>query len=212
MENITMRKVEISKILAWFGGIVLIISLIDLAGIIFPLRLSSPEWVYATTQGVITSILVPILSIVLLLCGSYFSSSSPNSKAILIGEKIVAIFTLILSLALFTNLVVFSLSLKAYETKVVSSIQSQQESVLTQLENIKKAPNFNIPENVYNNKVLEIKKAAEAQIKESKKSLLLKNIKSIAELLLYSIVSLIIGLIAFASAKLYSNKLKFANK
>ena len=210
--NNNLRNAEISKLLIAFGIIISIISLIDLFGIVFPLHLSNVEWVFNVTQGVISSVLAPLLSIVLLLCGFYFNKNSVSDKKILNLEKVVSIIAFGLGLLLIANLLIYSLSLKAYETKVVSSIQTQQETILQKITDIKKNPSLKIPENVYNAKVAEINKAATVQIKSAKKSLFVKNLKSIIELLLYSILSIVVSLIAFNSSKNNLLKLKFAKK
>lgn len=209
MENTNIRNTEVSKVLIWFGAIVLIISLIDLFVIVFPLHLSDPEWVFNVTQGVITSILAPILSIALLLCGFYFNKNAVTSKKLLNTEKFVGLMSLLFAIALFTNLIIYSLSMKAYETKLVSTIQTQQETVLKQLDAYKKSPQLNIPESVYKNKVDEINQAALNQIKGTKRALLKKNIKSIIEMILYIALTLVISIISYSSANLNCNKLKF---
>lgn len=212
METNTLRNAAVSKILIWFGIIIFIISSIDLLDIIIPLRLSSPEWVFGITQGIITSILVPALSIILALTGLYFAENSSTNKKSLLFEKFISIITFIIGLLLIANLLIYSLSMKSYETKVISSIQMQKEDTLNKINQFKKAPQFNIPDDVFNKKIAEINKAAEMQTKMAKKELLIKNVKSLIELFLYIALYLGIGKFAFDSAKNSSLKLKFANK
>jgi hypothetical protein len=207
-----IRNTEISKILIWFGVLVLIISLIDLFGIVFPFNLSEPGWIFSVTQRIITSMVAPILSIVLILCGFYFNKNSLASKKILIIEKFVSLLSLGLAIFLCANLIVYWPSLTPYEIKIVSSIQAQQQTVLRQLDSYKKSPQLNINEDAYKNKINEINQNALNQIKNTKNTLLLNYIKSIIELILYALLSLVLSIVSYRSAKLNSNKLKFAEE
>ncbi len=212
METTNLRNPEISKTFIYFGIIIFIISAIDLADIIIPLRLASPEWVFGVTQSIIASILVPALSLVLLLMGLYFADNSSANKKLLYFEKLVAIIAFIFGLLLVSNLLVYSLSMKAYETKVISSVKMQKDEVLNKIDQLKNTPKLNISQDVYTKKIAEINKAASEQIKFSQKEMLKKNVKTIIELLLYICLYLGIGQIAFSSARTSLLKFKFANK
>lgn len=212
METNNIRNTEISKIFIFFGIIIFIISAIDLADTVFPLGLASSEWVFGVTQTVIASILAPALSLIILLTGLYFANNSSVSKKLLHFEKLVGIISFIFGLALIANLLVYSLSMKAYETKMISSIKTQQEEILNKISQLKNTPKLNISEDVYNKKVAEINNAVAQQIKIAKKDLLKKNIKAIIELLLYIGLYLGIGKIAFVFSRMNLLKLKFANK
>jgi len=207
-----IRNADISKIFIYFGIIIFVISTMDLAVIVFPLRLASAEWVFGITQSVIASILAPALSLVILLTGLYFANNSSTSKKLLNSEKAVGVIAFIFGLALIANLLMYSLSMKAYETKIVSSVKTRQEEVLDKIQQIKNTPKFNVPADLYNKKVAEINNAAKQQIKIAKKDLFKKNIKTIIELLLYIGLYLAIGKIAFSSSKTNLLKLKFKNK
>ena len=212
MENITDRKTEISKVFIWFGVVVLIISMIDIFDILFPLRLSSPEWVFVTTQGIVTSILAPALAIILILAGFYINKNSVTNKKGLIFEQILSFGSFILMLCIAGNLLIYSLSIKAYETNAVSSIKSQKESALSKLEEIKNSGQINVAEEVFEQKIAEINRAASQQIESTKKQILKRNIKVIVEMILYILLYLMIGKIAYQSSRSNLLKLKFVNK
>lgn len=211
MENTTSKKGIISKLLMFLGVIILVISVIDLLDLYFPLKLSNQEWVYMTTQSIISSILVPAICIIFILTGLYLIQEDSPSKKSFIFEKITAIVSIVFGVALSANLLLYSLSIKSYELKIVSAIQGQQEQAMKQIDEIKKSGKFNIPEDVIQKKVTEINKAVTQQIKYTKKTLMIKNIKAIVELVLYIILYIGIGQIAFSSSKKSLLKSKFQN-
>jgi len=223
MENNSSKESGISKILIYFGTIVFIISFIDLCDLLIPLRLSNTEWVFGVTQQLISSVLVPALSIVLVLTGIYFGKISSLTKKVVNFERFVGFISFALGLALICHLLVYSLSLNAYQVSVISSIKAQQTAALEKIEQtkdklaqIKSSKKYNISEIQYKNKLIELNKAAievnkevTQQIKITKNKLLRQNIKSIIELLLYIGLYILIGQAAYKSSRNDLLKLKF---
>ena len=204
-----IRNTAISKTFIFFGIIIFIISAIDLADLLMPLRLANTEWVFGITQSVIASVLAPALSLVILLTGLYFADNSSKSKKLLNFEKIVGIVSFVFGLVLIANLLVYSLSMKSYETKVISSVKIQKDEVLNKINQLKNIPKLKISESIYTKKVFEINNAATQQIKMAKKQLFKKNVKTIIELFLYICLYIGIAKIAFDSSKFNLLKLKF---
>ena len=155
-----IRNTAISKTFIFFGIIIFIISAIDLADLVMPLRLASAEWVFGITQSVIASVLAPALALVILLTGLYFADNSSKSKKLLNFEKIVGIVSFVFGLVLIANLLVYSLSMKSYETKVISSVKIQKDEVLNKINQLKNIPKLKISESIYTKKVVEINNAA----------------------------------------------------
>jgi len=211
MDAKNIRNVDISKIFIYFGIVIFIISSIDLIDITLPLRLASPEWLFGTTQNIIASVLAPALSLVLVLTGLYFITNSSTNKKLLGFEKTIGLISFIFGFILILNLLVYSLSMKAYETSVLSSVKLQKETTLDKLNRLKNTPELNISEELYNKKVAELNNAETQQIKIVKNGLFKKNVKIIIELLLYIGLYLGIGKISFDSSKTNLLKLKFNN-
>jgi len=210
MNNTNETNTNLSRFLITFGIIGMLISTIDILYIIFPLRLSSPEWVFNTAQSVVNSLLAPSLCLVLLLCGIYFVKDYLSQKSLIILEKLTSITALVFGLLICSILLLYSLSMKTYEAAVVTSLKMQSENVISQIDKIYKEKKINISEKVYNDKVSEIKKGTNMQVKHAKKIILLKTIKSIAEMILYTLLFFIIGIFSFNSSKSSLSKLKFS--
>lgn len=203
------NNTKISRLFITFGIIGLIISTIDILYIVFPLQLANTEWIFNSTQNIINSLLAPALCIILLLAGIYIREENSLNKPILILEKITSIATLAFGLLLCANLLFYSLSIKSYQTSITSSIQSQSDNVLKQLEQIYQKANGQISESLYKQKTGEIKQKTNQQIKYTQKALLMKSIKIIMEAVLYIALFFLIGIFSFSSAKNSLLKLKF---
>lgn len=201
MDNANNITSKISKLFIIFGIILLLISTIDIFDIIFPLNISMPEWVFNVSQSFINSLAVPALSIVLLLAGIFLKENYTKNKKFLIFEKLISIISFGFGLAVCISLLLYSLSMKAYEVKTISSIKTQGEAVIKQLEQIYNVKESKIPETLYKQKVSEVKEKINYQQEQTKNLLFRKNIKMIIEMMLYIALYFLIGVISFNSAK-----------
>jgi len=209
METVNNNS-KIAKLLILFGSIGLIISLADIADLLIPASLSNPSWVFEVTQNIINSLLAPALCIVLLLSGFYFKSDYAKCKKVLISEKIVGVVSILVALLICGNLLIFSLSMKAYEVSVVSSISKQSEDILGKLDKIYQAEKARIPQEMYEQKVEMIKNQTISQVQRTKKLIMKKNVKNILEMLLYIVIYTFAGIFSFQSSKETALKSKFA--
>jgi len=210
MDNLNNVTDKISKLFITVGIVGLLISIIDIVYIIFPLYISNPDWIFKTTQSLINSLLAPALCIVLLLAGIYFKKNYTSKKTTLIVEKLVSILAFAFGLLICINLLFYSLSIKTYQTTIVSSVKTQSEDVLKQFEQIYKGQKFQISEKLYKQKVEEVHQKTAAQIAQTKKVLLFKSIKIIIESVLYIFLFFAVSIFSFSSAKHNLLKLKFS--
>jgi len=210
METVNKINSRISKLLILFGSVGLLISLIDIVDLLIPASLSNPAWVFEMTQNFINSILAPALCIVLLLIGFYFKSDYAKSKSFLISEKFIGVIAFALGLLICGNLLIYSLSMKTYEMSVTSGMSKQSEEMLGKIDKIYQAQKANIPEDLYNQKVTQVKQQTILQIEHTKKLIMKKNIKNIIEMFLYIALYFFAGIFSFQSSKENTLNLKFA--
>jgi uncharacterized membrane protein len=211
MDNLSAINTKISKPFIAVGIIGLLISIADILDMIFPLHFSNPDWIFNTTQNVIGSLIAPALCIVLLLAGIYFTKNYASQKNILIFEKLISIVAFGFGILICINLLFYSLSIKSYEVSLVTSLKTQSEDVLKQVNQVYQVQKAQIPEKLYEQKVSEIKQKTSAQIKQTKRALLRKNIKIVLEMILYILLYFLIGIFSFSSAKNGLVKLRFSN-
>ncbi|MDD3013968.1 MAG: hypothetical protein PHC34_09730 [Candidatus Gastranaerophilales bacterium] len=210
-----MKQKYIANILIIFGLVTFLASLIDMSIILFPLNLSSPDWVYLSTQQISDRIVVPMLGLVMILLGFYFSCFKDEFIKIRL-EKTIGIISFVIGLGLIISSLFYVLVLNSIENQVIMSVKQKNENIKKQIaisyiqQNLAKQgitieeglKNKNIPMPKEVKSYFEkIDKNLKIEIKSTKLSLLKKNIKVIFNQILFIIAFLYIGI----------NSLKLAN-
>jgi hypothetical protein len=216
-----MKQKYIANILITFGIVTFLASLLDLLFVLIPLHLSSPDWVYLSTQGISDRIVVPLLGLVITLLGLYFSNFK-NELIKINLEKLIGIISFILSFGLIIGSIFYILVLGSVENQVITSVKQKNENIKKQIaisylqqgyakQGIpvrQEIEGKNIPMPQEMKKYFDkIDKNIKMETKSAKLSLLKKNIKVILTQILFIIAFLFTGMSCLKLAKVEAKQL-----
>lgn len=205
------RKNYFEKILILFGVITLLTSLVDMAVIVIPLHLSAPQWVFASSQEVAERCIVPIIGIIAILAGFYLGNAE-NNKVSLNIERYLSIFSILFGVGLVIVTVFYALTINTIENQMISSLKKNSEGMKNQAMSVYSQVNAKenvVPKEELDKYLTSLNKNLALETTSSKNKLLKKNVKTIINLVLFTLVYIFIGILGFKSSDVALKKLRY---
>ncbi len=201
------KKEILGKLLFIFGMATFIASLIDIASLLFPLRLGSSQWVYSLVRTISETSIIPMIGILSMISGFYLVVSREN-RIVFVFESIstgvcasFALFLIILTL-------LFSVSFSSVENKMVSEIREKGETLKNQLTAYARE-NPEVTGEELDKSIKKIDVNLLNQVKSVNKSFLKSNVKIFVNIFVYIAAYILFSLILFKTSIITRKKLYY---
>jgi len=208
MKKDSVKNGYLAKILLCFGLVTLLTSMIDIiTTFIFP-DFGNVQWLNTNIQELSEQSIMPALGILFILIGINLYNYIKFSRFWLNIEKIFGILNFLFVLCFSIIIIVYFITIAPVQNNAIMSINKQTNTVKSNINQVYNSNKSIISKQRLGESLDNVNKTNLQQVKLTKSILLKNNVKTLINLILFTLIYLMMGIISFKSANLEINSKK----